>query len=226
MEGRLRIFLLRALALALVMTTASGCSLFRGPAEEAAPDAGTREPVIEPEVARREVAPPKIDTENFEVGAFIGFMSVEDFETNAVYGVRGAYHITEGLFVEATYGQSDAGTTSFERLSGGAPLLTDDDRTFKYYALSLGYNLLPGEVFIGRNRAFNSALYVLLGAGNTTFGGEDLFTWSLGAGYRMLLTDAIALHVDVKDHVFDTDLLGDDKTAHNIEFHLGATWFF
>lgn len=226
MEGRLRIFLLRPLALAVLVTTASGCSLFRGPAEAPATDTGTREPVIEPEVARRDVAPPKIDTENFEIGAFVGFMSVEDFETNAVYGVRGAYHITEGLFVEATYGESDAGTTSFERLSGGAPLLTDDDRTFKYYDLSLGYNLLPGEVFIGRNRAFNSALYVLLGAGNTSFGGEDLFTWTLGAGYRMLLTDSIALHVDVKDHVFDTDLLGDDKTAHNIEFHLGATWFF
>ena len=56
---------------------------------------------------------------------------------------------TEGLFVEGTVGQSEAGLTSFEELSGGAPILSDTDREFTYYNLSLGYNLFPGEVFLG-----------------------------------------------------------------------------
>ena len=36
-------------------------------------------------------------------------MSIEDFGSNVSYGVRLAYHITEGFFVEGTVGQSEAG---------------------------------------------------------------------------------------------------------------------
>ena len=32
---------------------------------------------------------------------FAGLMSIEDFGSDAVYGVRLAYHVTEGFFVEA-----------------------------------------------------------------------------------------------------------------------------
>jgi outer membrane beta-barrel protein len=224
MESRIRIFLLR-LALAVAAgTLVSGCASRSLDAEA---DADQARPVIEPEVERRDVKAPEIDSEDFEVGAYAGFMSIEDFGSNAVYGARIAYHITEGLFAEATYGISEAGRTSYENLSGGqTTLLTDDQRDFQYYDVSLGYNLLPGEVFIGRDHAFNSALYVMLGAGNTSFAGDDYFTLTYGAGYRVLATDSIALHFGVRDHMLDIDVTGEDKTTHNIEFNLSATWFF
>ena len=224
MESRIRLFLLRLALAGLSVAITAGCAS-RTLDEEAEGDQAR--PVIEPEVERRDVKPPQIDTEDFEVGAYIGFMSVEDFESNTAYGVRLAYHITEGLFTEATFGKTDAGKTSYEILSGSqAPLLSNDDRELTYYDISLGYNLLPGEVFIGKNRAFNSALYVVIGAGNTSFAGDDFFTFVYGAGYRVLATDTIALHFDVRDHMFDIDITGEDKTTHNIEFNLGATWFF
>lgn len=223
MEGGIRIFLLRVTLAALCVVSITGC--FGGRAvTETAPD--EQEGVIQPEVERREARPVKIDTDNFEIGAFYGLMSVEDFETNSEYGVRLAYHISEGFFVEGTYGTTDAGETSFEKLSGGAPLLTDDQRKLSYYDLSVGYNLLPGEVFIGRKRAYPSALYVVVGAGNTNFADDDFFTLVLGAGYRMLLTDWLALRVDVRDRLFDSDLLGEDKTTHNFEFNIGLSGFF
>jgi outer membrane beta-barrel protein len=118
------------------------------------------------------------------------------------------------------------GLTSFEELSGGAPILSDDDRQYTYYSLNLGYNLLPGEVFIGKGRAFNSSLYFTGGLGSTTFAGDDRFTVNFGAGVRFLLTDSIALHLDFRDHLFDTDLLGEEKTVHNLESNLGLTIFF
>jgi outer membrane beta-barrel protein len=224
MESRIRVFLLRLALGGLSLAVTAGCAS-RALDEEAAADQAR--PVIEPEVARRDVKAPEIDTEDFEIGAYVGFLSIEDFGSDTVYGARIAYHITEGLFAEATYGQSDAGKTSYEILSGGqAPLLTEDDREYKYYDISIGYNLLPGEVFIGGRWAFNSALYVVAGAGNTSFAGDDYFTFTYGAGYRVLATDAIALHFDVRDHMFDIDITGEDKTTHNIEFNLGATWFF
>ncbi len=224
MESRIRVFLLRLAAAGLVLATAAGCAS-RALDEEAAAD--QVRPVVDAEVERRDVAPPDIDSEDFEVGASFGFMSIEDFGSNSAWGLRLAYHVTESLFAEATYGQTDAGRTSYENLSGSqAPLLSNDDREYSWYDLTLGWNVLPGEVFIGRNHAFNSALYVVVGAGNTSFAGDDFFTFVYGAGYRVLATDSIALHFDVRDHMFDIDITGEDKTTHNIEFNLGATWFF
>jgi outer membrane beta-barrel protein len=196
--------------------------------EQALPpaEAPSPEQVIDPQVERRDIREPKIDTENFEIGAFAGVMSIEDFGSDLVYGARLSYHITEGLFVEGTVGQSEAGLTSFEELSGGAPILSEEDREFTYYNLGLGYNLFPGEVFLGEGRAFNTSLYLVGGLGSTRFAGDDRFTVNVGAGYRFLVTDSIALHLDFRDHMFDTDLLGTEKTVHNVEAHLGMTVFF
>ena len=118
----------------------------------------TQPPVIEPDVERREIEVPKIDTEDFEVGILAGQISVEDFGVNTVAGGRFAYHVTEGFFVELAAGRADTELTSFERLSGAAQLLTDDEREYSYYNVSLGYNIFPGEHFIGKNRASASRL--------------------------------------------------------------------
>lgn len=183
-------------------------------------------PIIDPKVERREIRRKRIDTEDFELGAYVGIMSIEDFESSAVYGARLAYHLTEDFFLEATLGQTRAGRTSYENLSGSADLLTDSERDYTYYALSAGWNILPGEIFIGENRAYNSAFYLVAGLGSTTFAGDDRFTVSGGFGYRVLPTDWIAVHFDVRDHVFDIDLLGEKKIVNNLEAHLGLSIFF
>ncbi|MDH3305196.1 MAG: outer membrane beta-barrel domain-containing protein [Gammaproteobacteria bacterium] len=226
MEGRFRV-----LFLIIAMISLSGCAATKnlfGFGDEEAPPPTSEAPgqVIDPEVERREIKEPAIDREDFEIGGYVGIMSVEDFGTDVVYGVRLAYHITAGFFVEGTVGQTEAGLTSFEELSGGARLITDSQRTFTYYNLNLGYNILPGEVFIGEGRAYNTNLYLIAGLGSTRFAGDDRFTVNVGAGYRFLLTDSIALHLDFRDHLFDIDLLGEEKTAHNLEAHLGFTVFF
>jgi len=229
MESRIRLLFL---ALPIALFGLSGCAATKnlfglgGKERVSGPMAEDPGQVIEPQVERREIREPDIDTENFEIGAYAGILSIEDFESEVVYGIRVAYHVTEGFFVEGAVGQSEAGLTSFERLSGGAPILSDDDRTLTYYNLSLGYNILPGEVFFGENRAFNTNLYLIAGLGSTRFAGDDRFTVNFGAGYRFLLNDSIAIHLDVRDHLFDIDILGEDKTTHNMEGHLGMTVFF
>jgi outer membrane beta-barrel protein len=187
---------------------------------------GQQPPVIEPEVDRREIDPANIYTEDFEIGIFAGQLSVEDFGVNTVAGARFAYHITEGFFAELTAGVSDTERTSFERLSGAAQLLTDSEREYSYYNLSLGYNIFPGESFVGRNRAINTAMYLIGGVGKTNFAGDDRFTVNLGLGVRLMPLDWLAIHADVRDHIFDIDLLGQEKTAHNLEATVGVTFFF
>ena len=217
MDRRLHLFLLSGLALAQPVAHAA--------AEEPTAAAGTPQ-VVEPRVHRREVKRPDIDTENFEGGAFVGTISIEDFGSSVVYGGRLAYHFTEDLFAEATVGTSKAGRTSYEDLSGSVELLTDSERRFTYYDLAVGWNALPGEAFFGSDRAMPSSLYLTLGAGSTNFAGDDHFTVAVGAGYRLLVTDWLATHLGVRDHMFDSDLLGDNKLTHNLQFTLGMTAFF
>lgn len=236
METGPRLLLLTALA----SLSLSGCAMFRGSAADRAaaaeePDPAAAEPdaagaappkVIEPEVERREVKVARIDAENVEIGAFYGALSIEDFGTNPVYGIRAAYHVTEDFFFEAAWGRSKAGKTSFETIGGDIELLDDDERRFTYYNLSLGYNILPGEVYLGRGLAMNGALYVQGGIGSTKFAGDQRFSVNFGAGYRVLPTDWLAIHIDVQDIVFQSDLLGKDKLTNNLMATLGATVFF
>lgn len=175
---------------------------------------------------RRPVRVDRIDTENFEVGVFTGLLDVEDFGSQSLLGVRAAYHVTEDLFVEAAYARSKLGRTSFEELSGGAQLLTDGERDLSYWSVSAGWDILPGESFIGRRWAFKSSLYLLLGAGSTRFGGDDVFTLNAGLGYRFILLDWLALHVTAQDHMFESDLLGKSEDKHNFEVSGSLTVFF
>jgi outer membrane beta-barrel protein len=207
---------------AVVLAGLTGC----GHRELARPADASQPPVIEPDVARRDVKVPKIDTENFEVGISAGELSIEDFGVNTVAGLRFAYHISENFFLEAAGGKSHAGKTSFETLSGAAELLTDSEREYKYYNVSFGYNVLPGEAFIGKNHAWNTATYLIGGVGQTTFAGDDRFTVNLGLGIRLIPLDWLAVHADVRDHIFDIDLLGSQKRTHNLELGVGVTFFF
>lgn len=218
MESRLLVLLLTSIAAVCL----SGCG--RGRLVQA--DTEAEVPVIEPEVERRVIDPAEIDTEDFELGFFAGQMSVEDFGVNTVTGLRFAYHITEGFFVELAAGQTDTELTSFERLSGAAQLLTDPQREYSYYNVSMGYNVFPGESFIGRNRALNTSFYLIAGVGKTRFAGDDRFTVNVGAGMRLLPLDWLAIHIDVRDHILDVDLLGQEKTVNNLEAHVGLTFFF
>ena len=240
MESRNRLLLLTAVCVSTLML--SGCASFRWPwskdkveqqqtdaeaAEEEAEEQDVTPPrVIEPNVARRKIKTPRIDNENWEVGAGLGFMSIEDFGTSSTYAGQLTYHVTEDFFFRADIGQSTAGRTSFETLGGNIELLTGDERRFTYYSLSLGYNFLPGEVYLGRNLAMNSGFYVLGGIGSVDFAGDDHLTISLGAGYRVLPTDWHAIHIGVQDRVFESDLLGESKVTNNIETLLSATVFF
>lgn len=225
MEGRLRILFLKSILFGSLMMLAAS---FAWAADESVANDknSAQQQVIQPAIERRTIDIDKIDTEDFEVGVFAGLLSVEDFGANMVVGARAAYHITEAVFFEAAYGISETSETSYERLSGGAALLTSDERKLTYYNISVGYNLLPGEAFIGEGWAFNTALYAIGGVGNTSFAGDDFFTANIGAGYRFLATDWLAAHIDVRDHIFNIDLLGDEKTAHNLEISGGITVFF
>lgn len=233
METRIRLLLL-----SIAVAASSGCASMHWPwhhpkpdaaasASSGSPDVDAPPPsVIEPQVERRQVKVPKIGARDIELGAYYGELSIQDFGSQPVEGGRLDYHISEDLFVEATYGRAKGGRTSYELLSGNVQLLSDAERRFTYYNLSLGYNLLPGEVFIGRNLAMTSALYMIGGIGNVQFAGDQNFAVNFGAGFRVLPTDWLALHIDVQDLVFKSNDIGIYQLKNNLQATIGVSVFF
>jgi outer membrane beta-barrel protein len=223
MEIRLGSVLLAALLL-------SGCGWFhrgdKGPAPVPVDEPPPDPTIIDPQVTRRKVDTPHIKSKDFEVGVYFGALSIEDFGTNPIYGASLAYHVSEDFFLQGNLARSKGGQSSLEEVFPDVSVVSSSGRRFTYYDLDVGYNVLPGEVFFGRGRAYNSALYVTVGIGDVKFADQDTFALNFGVGGRLLITDWLAAHLDVRDHVFESDLFGVTKNAHNIEATLGLSVFY
>ena len=186
--------------------------------------------LIEPDVVPQKVDEALIDTEDFEAGFFAGILNIEDFETSALYGIRVAYHLSELFFIEGNIGFAEGGKTSFEKL-GNINLLSDSERDYRFYNVGFGYNILPGEAFMkswfsDTTYAFNSNFFLLAGGGATEFAGDTRFTASFGAGYQLLVTDAISTQLVFREHLYNIDVLGEEKTSMNTELSFGMSVFF
>ncbi|MEO5689363.1 MAG: outer membrane beta-barrel domain-containing protein [Burkholderiaceae bacterium] len=190
-----------------------------------APAADTPDQVIVPQVERREVHKPKYPSNDFEIGLFGGTYSSQNFGTSFNYGARLGYDITEDFFVEATYGRTKVSDKAFRQILPGG-IFTAEQEKLKYYDLSVGWNFLPGEIFIGKNWAKASTMYVIGGIGNTSFDSQRMQTWNFGVGAKLFLADWVALRADVRDHIFTLDLLGKRSTTQNPELSLGFAFFF
>ena len=66
----------------------------------------------------------------------------------------------------------------------------------------MGYNFLPGEVFIGRQSRHDQRPVRDRGISTVKFAGDQNFTVNFGAGFRVLPTDWLSIHIDVQDLVF------------------------
>ena len=181
--------------------------------------------VVIPQVDRRDIEKPKFPSNDFEVGLFTGSYSTQNFGSSWVYGARIGYHITEDFFVEGVYGQTKVSDELFRQILPGGIFLQDTEK-LAYYNLSIGYNLFPGEIFIGGRRARPSQFYLVAGFGSTKFVDQKKPTFNAGFGYRVYLADWVALQLDLRDHIFSLDLLGKRENTQNIELTGGLTFYF
>jgi outer membrane beta-barrel protein len=181
--------------------------------------------VVVPEVDRRDVSVPKFPSNDFEIGAFVGTYATQNFGSSAVGGVRLGYHVTEDFFVEGTYAQTKVSDESFRQILPGG-VFPDEKEKLSYYNVSIGYNVLPGEVFLGGKRAKPSQLYLIGGVGSTKFDEQRRSTFNVGFGFRVFLIDAVALQLDMRDHLFSIDLLGKRQSTQNLELTGGIAVYF
>lgn len=189
------------------------------------PKPNTDNQVVVPEVDRRDLKIPKFPSNDFEVGFFSGTYATQNFGSSFVYGARGGYHITEDFFVEAAYAATKVSDESFRQILPGG-VFPQQKINLTYYNLSAGWNVLPGEVFLGSKRAKPAALYLIGGVGSTKFDQQRRPTFNVGFGYRVFLADWAALQLDMRDHIYSLDLLGKRQSTQNLELTGGLAFFF
>lgn len=183
------------------------------------------EPVVQPQVDRRDIKLPKFPSNDFEVGLFGGIYSTQNFGSSPAWGGRLAYHITEDFFIELNAGTTRVSDEAFRRILPGG-IFTDDTETLVYSNVNVGMNVLPGEVFIGRNYAMPSQVFIVAGGGTTRFNGQRMQTFDFGVGVKVFLSDSWALRVDMRDNIFKLDLLGKSDMTHNVELNAGLSFLF
>jgi outer membrane beta-barrel protein len=183
------------------------------------------EQVIIPKIEQHKVPLPRIPSKDIEIGLFGGVYGTQNFGSSAVGGLRLGYHITEDIFVEGAYGQTTVSDEAFRQVLPGG-IFPNQTETLRYYNVSVGYNVLPGEVFIGSRNAKASALYLIGGVGSTDFAEQKKQTFNLGFGMRVLLAERVSVRIDARDHFFSLDLLGKPQNTQNLELTAGVSYFF
>ena len=218
-------------ALTTLLATAAACVLMFASGWAEAQTTPAQQPaneqVIVPQVDRRDVKVPKFPSNDFEVGLFAGTYATQNFGSHVVSGIRLGYHITEDLFIQSALGRTNADDGVYRRLIGTGGGVFDTEKVkVSYYNFSFGYNVLPGEVFFGKNTAKATALYLIGGVGSTKFDKQRRQTFNVGWGVRMMLADWAAVQVDMRDHIFSLDLLGKRENTQNLEMSAGLSFYF
>ena len=184
-----------------------------------------REQVVIPEVQRRDIALPRFPSNDIEVAVFVGTYATQNFGSSVVSGLKLGYHLTEDFFVQGVLAQTQVSDAAFRQILPGG-VFPNAQENLSYYNLSIGYNVLPGEVFLGSKRAKPFALYVIGGVGSTSFNQQRKATFNFGSGLRVFFSDRYALQLDARDHIYSLDLLGKNQTTQNLELTVGFTASF
>jgi outer membrane beta-barrel protein len=167
-----------------------------------------------------------IKSEFFELGINIGMVNIEDFGNEFAIGAGVTFRATEDFFLQANYMQTDSVALSTAETEGPTVFVSEGDRDFKHYDLLLGVNIFQGEFFVSEAKANLSALYGLIGVGETEFGGESNFSYTLGMGYQIAFNRRYIVRFDIRDYIYDSSLIAEDTSTHNFHISTGISYLF
>lgn len=199
---------------------ASLCLLFSVPVWAAEDGGGVR--TIEPDKKVEEAEYAAIDSELFEIGAYVGSLSVEDFGSDVVSGIELNYHLAADWMLQLNYGKASIDRAAFE--SEQREFLADSDRYFEYVSAAAGFRLLRGRAFLGSRHKYNSDIYFFAGPERVSFAGNKERGLVFALSYRLVLADWLTANIDVHEHVFERTFIGESKHTLNTEFRVGLSW--
>ncbi|SMF41238.1 outer membrane beta-barrel protein [Alteromonadaceae bacterium Bs31] len=163
-----------------------------------------------------------IDNEFFSFGVSAGVLNIQDFGSEYTLGANFTFAATEDFFLQFNYLIADAGLSSFEESQG--QLIDGDDRKFNHFDLLVGYKLFQAEFFPSEGNAKLSGFYLVGGVGDTDFGGEGSFTYTLGAGYEFALARRFIVRADYRHYIYESNLIAEKENTHNGGFSIGFNY--
>lgn len=181
--------------------------------------------VVEPDKKTDAARAAIMDTERYEFGVYTGFLSVEDFNTNPVFGLNFVYHINPKWYAQFNYGSSTVDRSSYED-SFGENYIADSDRDFNYMNIVAAYQILHGRSYFRESGKYNSGFYLVGGIGNVDYAGDSNTSVVIGASYRIIRTDWLLIAFDYRSHILESSFLGVDKQTFNNELAVGLNFFF
>ncbi|WP_444994139.1 outer membrane beta-barrel domain-containing protein [Aliikangiella sp. IMCC44359] len=166
----------------------------------------------------------QLDNELFELGFTTGLINIQDFGSEFITGINASFLASEDVFMQINYIFTEADLSSYEKSQG--ELFSNNDRNFKHFDFLVGYNLYQGELFFSGSQAHLSSLYFVAGIGDTEFGGEESFTYTIGMGYQIGLSRNYNLKLDYRDYIYDSSLLLQDEQTHNGQLSVSINYVF
>lgn len=173
---------------------------------------------VEPLIQRDAGKAPDIDTEDWEITLFGGTYKLDGFSAQPVAGARFGYHFNELIFIETAVGQAKVDDATVENL--GRPSIFEQEK-LDYYTLTLGSNIIDGQLFLGADRAFTSDLYLALGFGRVIVDDSGNTSIHFGSGVRALYNDWLTFRMDIRSHFIKESYLDPEEVSHNMEFAIG-----
>lgn len=167
----------------------------------------------------------RVDSEVFSLGVTAGVINIADFNGEWSLGLSATFQASENFFLQYNFLQADSSPSAYENNQGR--LFDGSDRTYRHYDLLVGYQLFQGEFFASEERARLSSLYLVGGAGETRFGGEENFTTTLGVGYEVALTRDILARLDYRAYLYDSSLIADEeRSVSSNQMSVGISYLF
>jgi outer membrane beta-barrel protein len=205
-----------------VLGSLSACSLFQsreGDASRPLPGEEAATQSVDPNIKRPEVQVKRIKAQDYELGGYAEGIVLDRNHSVGLYGVRAAYHKTDKLFVEGNIAfSSKIGFEDIRQIAGAS-----DDAGLDYstYEFSVGYDLIPGDLYITQSYTLPFSFYAIGGVGYVDYEGDGNLAYSYGGGLRVTPTDYFAIRFEVRNQAWS-----DKKTNDNATFSVGVSGFF
>jgi len=167
----------------------------------------------------------RIHSEVFDLGVTAGLVNIADFNGEWMLGVSATFQASEDFFLQFNFLQADSSPSAYENSQGR--LFDGGDRRFRHYDLLVGYKLFQGEFFTAGEQARLSSLYLVGGAGEVRFGGEESFATTLGVGYEVALTRKILARLDYRAYLYNSSLIADEeRSVTSSQMSVGVSYLF
>jgi outer membrane beta-barrel protein len=163
-----------------------------------------------------------------EVSVLGGYYGADLYSSSWLAGGAYTFHFSEDLGLEASFEYTRFRSAASDTLARQFPQVglptTTDNRGLLYFG-HLVYSFAYGKLRWGGGATSRFDFNVALGAGVTDDGTSRGVTGSGGFGAKLYFGKWFAVRWDVRDHVLEESLMGDQRLVNDLVVTLGASIF-